>query len=158
MDLLGDGLIKLPFLRALRAVFPRARITWLAGRGRTVFATTLAPLVVSLIDETVELAGIRGDEWLPYKPAPLAGRRFDLVIDTQRRVRTTLALRRIDHRVFVSGALGWLLSDRRPPSGRRKHPALARQLMALAANGADQDSRLSAICATEIPPRPELRR
>ena len=32
LDLVGDGLMKLPFLRALRAAYPQARITWLAGK------------------------------------------------------------------------------------------------------------------------------
>jgi ADP-heptose:LPS heptosyltransferase len=130
-DLLGDGLIKLPFLRALRGAFPQAHITWLAGRGKSVFAGALAPMAAGLIDEVVEQAGIDGNAWLPIHPRPLPDRRFDLIVDTQRRVRTTLTLRRIRHRVFVSGALGWLLSDRRPASGLRKRPVLARQLLTL---------------------------
>jgi ADP-heptose:LPS heptosyltransferase len=137
-DLLGDGLIKLPFLRALRSAFPQAHITWLAGRGKSVFAGSLAPLVIGLIDEVVEQAGIDGNAWLPIHAAPLPGRAFDLIVDTQRRVRTTMTLRRIRHRVFVSGTLGWLLSDRRPNSGLRKLPVLAQQLLKLveAASGA----------------------
>jgi len=137
-DLLGDGLIKLPFLRALRGAFPGAHITWLAGRGKSVFAGSLAPLVVGLIDEVIEQGGIDGNAWLPFHAAPLPGRQFDLIVDTQRRVRTTMTLRRIRHRVFVSGTLGWLLSDRRPKSGLRKRPILARQLLTLveAASGA----------------------
>lgn len=131
LDLLGDGLIKLPFVRALRAAYPAAKITWLAGRGSSVYASSLAPLVAGLIDEVIENGGVTGAEWWPARPAPLAGRQFDLVIDTQRRVRTTLALRRIRHRLFISGALGWILSDRRPPDGRRKRPVLVHQLLAL---------------------------
>ena len=52
----------------------------------------------------------------PSAPAtrPLAGRRFDLVLDTQRRLLTTLAVRRIRHGRFVSGAARYLLSDARP--------------------------------------------
>ena len=30
-ELLGDGLFKLPFLRSLRATFPRAEIVWLTA-------------------------------------------------------------------------------------------------------------------------------
>jgi ADP-heptose:LPS heptosyltransferase len=137
-DLLGDGLIKLPFLRALRGAFPKAHITWLAGRGKSVFAGSLAPLVVGLIDEVIEQGGIDGNAWLPFHAAPMPGRTYDLIVDTQRRVRTTMTLRRIRHRAFVSGTLGWLLSDRRPRSGLRKRPVLARQLLALveAASGA----------------------
>ena len=51
LDLVGDGLMKLPFLRAVRHAWPRARVTWLAGKGRSVFAHDLAPLARGLIDE-----------------------------------------------------------------------------------------------------------
>lgn len=148
LDLLGDGLMKLPFAFALRAAFPRARIVWVAGRGASVYASTLAPLVAGLIDEVIENAGLRRDAWNPLTPKPLAGRRFDLVIDTQRHVRTTLGLRRVAHGAFVSGAMGWILSDFRPASGTAKHAALSRQLMALveAASGAPADAR-------HLPPR-----
>ncbi len=44
LELLGDGVMKLPFVRALRRCWPAARITWLAGKGKTVYAGTLAPL------------------------------------------------------------------------------------------------------------------
>ncbi|MCC7048587.1 MAG: glycosyltransferase family 9 protein [Alphaproteobacteria bacterium] len=130
LDRVGDGLMKLPFLRALRAAWPDARVTWLAGKGRTVFAHDLAPLAQGLIDEVVEDAGIgsRGAELLRR---PLAGRRFDLVIDTQRRVLTALIVRRIAHDVFVSGAAGFLLSDRRPPAARPKPKAMVRQMLDL---------------------------
>ena len=36
LDLIGDGLIKLPFVRALRRAYPDAHLTWLAGKRRTV--------------------------------------------------------------------------------------------------------------------------
>lgn len=129
LDLVGDGLMKLPFVRALRAAFPQARITWLAGKGRSVFAGSLAPLVAGLIDEVIDDAGIgsRAGELLRR---PLDGRSFDLIIDTQRRLMTSLILRRVRHRVFLSAAANWLLSDRRP-ADRAKQPAMIRQLFAL---------------------------
>ena len=37
LELMGDGFMKIPFLRALRGTWPQARITWLAGAGRTVY-------------------------------------------------------------------------------------------------------------------------
>ena len=134
-DFLGDGLVKLPFVRALRNAYPEARITWLAGKGISAYAHGLAPLVRGLVDEVVEEAGV-GRNWHELtRPAlagtPLAGRRFDLVIDTQRRVGTTLLLRRIPHGCFISGAGDYLLSDRRPPRPRRKASSLARRLLAL---------------------------
>lgn len=130
LDFVGDGLMKLPFLRALRAAWPDARVTWLAGKGRTVFAHDLAPLAQGLIDEVVEDAGI-GSHWLELLRRPLAGRRFDLVIDTQRRVLTSLIVKRIAHGVFVSGAAGFMLSDRRPPVAGAKPRSMVRQMLTL---------------------------
>ncbi len=130
LELLGDGVMKLPFVRALRRTWPEARITWLAGKGKTVYAGTLAPLVRDCLDEVIEEAGI-GSSARELLRRPLAGRRFDLVIDTQRRVLTSLILRRIRTACFVSGAAGFLLSSRRPAFGARKPPAMIRQLFAL---------------------------
>jgi len=57
LDLVGDGLLKLPFVRVLRANWPTAKITWCAGKGSSVYAGSLRPLVAGLIDETLENAG-----------------------------------------------------------------------------------------------------
>jgi ADP-heptose:LPS heptosyltransferase len=130
LDLVGDALMKLPFLRALRAAYPEARITWLAGQGRTAYAGLLAPLVTGLLDEIIEDAGI-GKAWPELLHRPLAGRNFDLVLDTQRRVLTTLIVKRIRHRRFISAAAGWLFSDATPPSGRAKPPGMVRQMLNL---------------------------
>ncbi len=132
LELLGDGVMKLPFLGAVRRRWPEARITWLAGKGRTVYAHDLSPLVAPLLDEIIEDAGIgsRAGELLRR---PLPGRRFDLVIDTQRRVLTSLILRRIEAACFVSGAARFLLSDKRPPRAYQRPARLIDQLLDLVA-------------------------
>lgn len=130
LDLVGDGVMKLPFVRALRAAYPQARITWLAGKGKTVYASVLAPLVGGLIDEVIEEANI-GSRWWELLRRPLGGRKFDLIIDTQRRVLTTLILKRIRHDVFVSSSGDWHLSDLKPGPGWSKPPAMVRQMLEL---------------------------
>src|SRR6185369_12499237 len=130
LDLIGGGLMKLPFVRALRETYPEAHITWLAGKGRTVFASSLAPLVHGQIDEVIESAGI-GTHWTELLRRPLAGRHFDLVIDTQRRVLTTLILRRLRCDRFISGAANFLLSSSRPPQGYKKPTTMIRQILDL---------------------------
>lgn len=130
LDLVGDALMKLPFVRALRATYPEARITWLAGKGKTAFAGPLAPLVDGQIDEVIQEAGI-GTYWSELLRRPLPGRRFDLVIDTQRRVLTTLILRRIRCGTFVSAAADFLFSSLRPPGGYRKPATMIRQILDL---------------------------
>ncbi len=130
LDAVGDGLIKLPFIRALRAAFPAARITWLAGKGHTVFAGALAPLVAGLLDEVIDDARV-GSRPAELLRRPLPGRSFDLIIDTQRRLLTTLIVRRIRHRRFISPAAGFRLSDARPAE-RARPPSMAAQLRQLA--------------------------
>ena len=56
LDFVGDGLIKLPFIRSLRQVFPQAKITWIAGTHKSEFKRSLAPLVKGLLNEVIEEA------------------------------------------------------------------------------------------------------
>jgi ADP-heptose:LPS heptosyltransferase len=131
LDRVGDGLLKLPFVRGLRRAFPSARITWLAGKETSVYAKVLAPYVQGLLDEVIENAGIGKEPAELLRPAPLKDRRFDLVIDTQRIVWTSLSVRRIRHRTFLSPALRFLLSARRPARGYVSPPSMQRQMLDL---------------------------
>ncbi len=149
LDRFGDGLMKLPFARALRSTWPEARITWLAGKGETVYAGRLRDLVAGLIDEVIENAGI-GLAAAELLRRPLPDRSFDLILDTQRRAMTSLVLKRIRHRCFVSGTAGWLLSDARPPR-RGKPPAMIRQMLDLieAASGRPVEPRRARVALPE---------
>jgi len=126
LDLVGDALIKLPFVRALRDAYPRAELIWIAGRGPTAYADALAPLTTGLLDRVIERSGVgRGLH------AALGGR-LDLLIDTQSRVATTLALRLLRPRRFISAAADFWLSEVRPRPGYRKPRRLVRRLLDLA--------------------------
>ena len=150
IDAVGDGLMKLPFVRALRAAYPAARITWLAGKGQSVYGRSLAPLVRGLIDVVIDEAGIGSRVVELFGPRPLGGRGFDLVIDTQRRGLTSLIVRRIRHRCFVSGTANFLFSDVRPADAAEKPASMVRQLLGLveAASGRPADS--SAMLARDL--------
>lgn len=113
-EVIGDGLFKLSFLQECRRRFPDARITWVAGLSTSVFAGVLAPMVEGLIDEVIEDAGIGTFGQLVDPRAPLGGRRFDLVVDTQRNFMRTLCARRIRHDVFLASTGGFHLSSVRP--------------------------------------------
>ena len=129
-EVIGDGLIKLPFIAGLRAAFPDAWITWCAAKGETVYAGPLKPVVEGYIDEII-LDGVTGDrprDILPWV-RPFGGRKFDLVIDTQENLRRSAVAHRATG-TFVSAARlartkGWpvAVTDR-----------LAK-LLALASNG-----------------------
>jgi ADP-heptose:LPS heptosyltransferase len=132
---LGDALIKLPLIRGLRAAFPGHRLLWIAGRGPSVFRGVLAPLVADALDEVRIYDGI-GTSWGELLRPRLREPFFDLFVDTQRALRTTLALKRWPHRVFISGTGNYLFSDRAPPVGAVLPGAVyerVRQLLSLAA-------------------------
>lgn len=104
-EVIGDGLIKLPFIAGLRAAFPKARISWCAAKGETVYAGPLKSVVAGYVDEVI-LDGRNGAEPLDSLPwvKPFGGRKFDLVIDTQENLRRSGVARRGAAGCFVSAA------------------------------------------------------
>ena len=120
-EVIGDGLYKLSFVQECRRRFPDAHISWIAGLGTSVFASALAPMVKGLIDEVIENAGIGTFGQLIDPRPPLAGRHFDLVLDTQRNTMRTLCARRIRHGIFLASTGGFWFSDIRP-NDRRAFP------------------------------------
>lgn len=138
-DLIGDALMKLPFVRALRSSFPDAQITWCAGKHKSAFAKELKTIVTGLIDEVIEEAGFDNARQFLWR-RPIDGRPFDLVIDTQRGVAVSFIVRRIRHKIFVSGAAKFLLSDRKPEPGYQRPASMVQQmtdLLALAGGQTD---------------------
>lgn len=130
VDLVGDSLMKLPFLRALRSGFPEARITWVAGQDTSVFANVMQPVASGLIDEVIERANL-GRAASELLRRPMGGAAFDLIIDTQKTLLTTLVLRKIPHRLFISGTARFLLSERRPRWGYRPPAHMVRRMLDL---------------------------
>ncbi len=130
LDLVGDGLMKLPFIRALRDAYPEARITWLAGKDKSVFAGVLKSAVAGLIDEVIERNDI-GVSFTEVLRNPLPGRHFDLIIDTQRGALASLVLHRVAHRDLISPFANFVLSSLKPRRGYRVARNLQRQLFDL---------------------------
>lgn len=142
-ELIGDGLMKLPVVRAARALFPEHRISWLTTE-ETVFRTTLKPLVEGLLDEVSVHPALLRDKGDLYRPLPVGGR-YEVVIDTQHALWRTLALRRIRHEVFVSSAARFLLSDRRPAWPFRRPKNVVRRLLLLLELAAGRPARFDGI-------------
>lgn len=131
LDRLGDGLLKLPFVHGLKTAFPNAKITWFAGKETTVYARALAPLVQGYLDEIIEYGGVGLEPKELLRARPLKDRRFDLIIDTQKIVWTSLSARRIRHGAFISPAARFLLSSKKPPRGYKFPKAMQRQMLDL---------------------------
>ncbi|MBE1237575.1 glycosyltransferase family 9 protein [Phaeovibrio sulfidiphilus] len=123
----GDGALQLPMLQGLRSVFPQARFVWLTET-RTAYATSLRSLTSGLIDDLWTLEpGLPG-----HTPAPaeLFSTRFGAILDLRRFLKRTLWLRlRLHSDLFVSPALGYRLSARRPADGRKDPPLLRERMM-----------------------------
>jgi ADP-heptose:LPS heptosyltransferase len=130
LDRVGDSLLKLPFVRGLRQAFPDSRITWVAGKDTSVYASVMAPVVQGLLDEVIERAGI-GLSPFDVLKRPLSGRAFDLVIDTQRVALATLSLWRIPKRRFISPFAHFLFSSVKPGPGYKFPKTMLRQTLDL---------------------------
>jgi ADP-heptose:LPS heptosyltransferase len=165
LDLVGDALIKLPFVRALRAAWPEDAIVWVAGRGASAYGEELRPMVAGLLDAVLERTGT-GEGLAETLRRDWGG--VDVFIDTQSRLGTALALRRVAARLavrrFISPAGAYVLSDRRPPAFWRKERRLVARLLGLVALAAGravapigalrQDAASSAEAKRLLPPGP----
>ncbi len=128
LDLVGDALIKLPFLRALRHAFPNTKIHWITTVGTTTFASQLREVTQSLIDVIHQQPA-----WLKANSAEKPPF-FDILIDTRSRRSEILPTRKIvPHKLYLCRSTFFLFSDRRPSlfSPRPKH--LSDRLLQLAA-------------------------
>ncbi|RZI46946.1 glycosyltransferase family 9 protein [Candidatus Finniella inopinata] len=133
-ELIGDGMMKLPFVRLLSHVFPGAHVTWLAGRHPTIFKTALNPLVNAHIHQVVEYPGY-GDSykhlWQKSWQFFLKDQKIDLIIDTEKKVVSALTLKKIPHHKFVSAAYRWRFSNQKPPNPHQKRDLLLDRLLDL---------------------------
>ena len=129
---LGDVMLKLPFLRALRRAFPDHPVWWIATH-QTSMADDLRPLFRNDVAEVLPYAGLDG-------PAgPLLARLralppFERVFDSRTKI-STVALARfaLRHRGFYACLPGYFLCDGRPPSRARPRHIAARMLSLVAA-------------------------
>ncbi len=147
-DLVGDALIKLPFLRALRNALPHSRIHWVTSQGPTAYANVLREATRGLIDE-VDIQPV----WLETeekKAETASAPFFDILIDTRNRWREALRAKKIPHGVFIAPALRYLFSEKRPSLFAPKPPHLVDQLLLMAelATG----SRAPSTGALPVPP------
>jgi ADP-heptose:LPS heptosyltransferase len=126
LDLIGDGLLKLPFIRALRAAFPQARIDWLTAQGKTVYNGALRALTAPYVDQVLEQPA-----FLVHPATTALPPAYDILLDTRGRWRAALAARRLPHRLFIAPAARFMLSDRRPPRWWHKPPHIQDRLLQL---------------------------
>jgi ADP-heptose:LPS heptosyltransferase len=125
-EVIGDALIKLPFLRALRQAWPNAQIHWVTTRDKTAYSGPMRDTVRPFIDEIHEVP-----DWLAIRHAQEAPS-FDLLIDTRGRWKLALEARwRLKHGLFIAPAFRFALSQRRPPLFSKRPKRLVNRLLQL---------------------------
>lgn len=160
-EVIGDGIIKIPFASALKSAFPDARLTWLTA-GKTVYDGVLRDLASPAIDEIIALprATIRLQDFFTGSLWP--DRHFDVLIDTQTNLRRSLWLKRqVRHATFVSATARFAFSDVAPAYSARS-PLVIEHLMRLASSAARRplepipvtlsDPKWSTIARALLPP------
>jgi ADP-heptose:LPS heptosyltransferase len=131
LDLVGDALIKLPFVRALRTAFPDATLHWITSQGPTAYNGPLRELTRHLIDNVFEQPS-----WLPTKQNPqisdIDPPHFDLLIDTRGKWREAWRARTsVPSKIFISPAVRFVLSDRGKAFFQKRPPHLVDKLVQL---------------------------
>ena len=99
LDLLGDALLKIPFLIVLKEHFPNAKVTWFTGKGTSIFNGSLHPLSKGLITK-IQDTPTYGSTFLDIFKK-IENKRYDIIIDTQKRLLTTLLLKRFKTDIFM---------------------------------------------------------
>lgn len=131
-DLIGDALMKLPFVRALRNGFPQAEIHWITSQGPTAYGHALREATQGLITHVHEQP-----EWLKVwghgevKGGETLAPHFDLLIDTRNRWREARLARQVPHGLFLAPAMRFLFSEKRPSLFRQRPRHLCDRLLQL---------------------------
>lgn len=127
---LGDVMLKVPFLRALRRTYPGHDVWWIATH-QTSMADELRPMFASDVARVVAGARLNGP------PRDLLKRLaafppFELVFDSRTRI-STVALTRLglQHRGFYACLPGYILSDGTAPPARRRPRHIAERMLSL---------------------------
>lgn len=128
-DRLGDALIKLPAIIALKRQRPDVSLVWTTAERPSAYARALAPLVAGVIDELHEQSGL-GTRFQHVLRAGCS-RYFDFIIATDRRLRSTFALKRLRHGRFIAPAGNFRWSDGRPSRADYAHLPVYRQVQTL---------------------------
>ena len=110
---MGDGLIKLPLLTELKKRLPNTKIYWMTDTGNTVYNNRLKNFASQYIEKIFEKAEITPFFWKKIsKKYDFENMKFNYILDTQKAVLRTIALRRIKNDIFISSNLRSFPSDR----------------------------------------------
>ena len=98
---IGDGLIKLPLLNEIKRRLPDRQLIWMTNKGTTVYNNQLKNIADKYIDQIIEKANLKPFFWQKISNSyNLEDLSFDYILDTQKAILRTIALKRIKSSIF----------------------------------------------------------
>ena len=118
---IGDGIIKLQLLHEIKTRLPDYKLYWLTNKGKTVYSSTLKFIASNYIDEILDQSDLNPFFWNKIsKKYNLESDFFDYILDTQKSVIRTIALKRIKHKNFISGSANGFFSSKKIKSNNKR--------------------------------------
>ena len=129
---MGDGLIKLPLLTELKKRLPNTKIYWMTDTGATVYNNRLRNFASQYIEKIFEKAEISPFFWKKISQKyDFENMKFNYILDTQKAVLRTIALRRIKNDIFISSSAAGLFSNKKIPKKNNNRNYYLEDLMLL---------------------------
>ena len=111
---IGDGIIKLQLIHEIKNRLPNYKIYWLTDKGTTVYSGILNNIASKYIDYFFEQANLSPFFWKQIsKKFDFNNEYFDYILDTQKSVARTIAIKRIKHKYFISGTANGFFSSKK---------------------------------------------
>ena len=127
---IGDGILKLVLIYQLRDRFPNYQIYWATDKIKTVYDSVLNKFVRNYIDVIWSQSNLSPYFWNNISDKyELENHEFDIIIDTQKTVLRTIALKRIKTKQFISATANWIFSDVKPKIGHQKNSFYVRNIL-----------------------------
>jgi len=102
---LGDGIIKLPLLHEIKKRLPNYLLIWMTNKGKTAYNGQLKPIASQYIDEIIEQADLNPFFWQEISNSySFQNKKYGYILDTQKVILRTVALKRIKCEHFISAA------------------------------------------------------
>ena len=118
---IGDGIIKLQLLYEIKSRLPDYKLYWLTNKGKTVYSSTLKFIASNYIDEILDQSDLNPFFWNKIsKRYNLENEFFDYILDTQKSVIRTIALKRIKHKNFISGSANGFFSSKKIKNNKKR--------------------------------------
>ena len=102
---IGDAIIKLPLLNEIKRRLPNYHLTWVTNSGSTAYNNQLKNIANKYIDTIIEKVDLNPFFWKPISlKYDFKDEYFDYILDTQKAVYRTIALKRIKCGKFISAS------------------------------------------------------